>query len=120
MKNKIKVSLVFTGGLLVGALSTFIILGQVSYLQYRDYFMMSAREQIFTASELRANRERDLQDRVEANLPRLVLALHNDKRVKSAPGAQSVLREVRDFYEMNSLPIPAEISGILSDVPRNH
>jgi hypothetical protein len=119
MKNKIKVLLVFTGGLLVGVLSTLIILGQISYLQYRDYFMMAAREQIFIARELRANRERDLQERVEANLPQMVLALHNDKRVKSAPGARSVLREVKDFYEMNSLPIPVEISGILSDVPRN-
>jgi len=120
MKNKIKLSLIFTGGLLVGALSTFLILGQVSYLQYRDYFLMAAREQIFVAWELRGNRERDLQGRVEGNLPHLVLALHNDKRVKSAPEAQSVLREVREFYEMNSLPIPAEISAILSNVPRSH
>jgi hypothetical protein len=120
MKNKIRLSLVFTGGLLIGALSTFLLLGQVSYLQYRDYFLMTAREQIFVAWELRGNRERALQGRVESNLPHLVLALQNDKRVKSAPEAQSVLREVREFYEMNSLPIPAEISAILSNVPRNH
>ena len=119
MKNKIKVSLVFAGGLLAGALSTFLILGQVSYLQYRDYFMMGAREQIFIARELRGNRERDLQNRIEANLPQLVLALHDDNRIKSAPGAQSVLRDIRDFYEMNSLPVPGEISAILSNVPRS-
>ena len=120
MKNKIKFSLIFIGGLLIGALSIFLILGQVSYLQCKDYFLMAAREQIFVAWELRGNRERDLQGRVEANLPHLVLALHNDKRVKSAPEAQSVLREIREFYEMNSLPIPEEISAILSNVPRSH
>lgn len=120
MKNKIKISLVFGGGVIAGALSTFLILGQVNYLQYRDYFMMGAREQIFIAWELRGNRERDLQQRVEANLPQLVLTLHNDKRFKNAPGSQSVLRNVRDFYEINSLPIPGEISPILSNVPRDH
>ena len=119
MQNKIKVSLTFVVGLLVGALSTFIILGQISYLQYRDYFMMSAREQTFIASELRANRQRELRDRAEANLPGIVLAINNDRKLQSASGAQSVVREIRDFYERNSLPVPAEISGVLSDVPRN-
>lgn len=120
MKNKIKASLLFVGGLLVGALSTFIILGQISYLQYRDYFMMSAREQTSIASELRANRQRELQNRAEANLPSIVLAIHNNRKLQSASGAQSVLRGIRNFYEMNSLAIPSEISVILSDVPRDH
>jgi hypothetical protein len=120
VKNKIKVSLVFAGGLLVGVLSTFIILGQLSQLRYADFFVMGAREQVFIATELRANRERELQHRAEANLPTLVLSIHNDRNLKAASGAQSVLRSVRDFYEMNSLPIPAEISGILSNVPRSH
>lgn len=120
MKNRIKVTLVFVGGLLVGVLSTFIILGQISYLQHRDYFMMSAREQTFIASELRANRQRELQDRAEANLPDIVLAIHNDRKLQSASGAPLVLREIRDFYERNSLPVPSQISGILSDIARDH
>ena len=120
MKNKINASLVFAGGLVVGALATFIILGQLSYLRYADFFVTSAREQVFIASELRANRERELQHRAEANLPTLVLSIHNDRKLQSASGAQSVLRSVRDFYEVNSLPIPAEISGILSNMPRDH
>ena len=119
MKNKIKLSLVFAGGLILGALSTFIILGQISYLGYRDYFMMSAREQTFIASELRANRQRELQDRAEANLPDIVLAIHKDKKLRTASGAGSVLREIRGFYERNSLAIPGEISGILGDVPND-
>ena len=120
MKNRIKVASVFVGGLLVGVLSTFIILGQISYLQYRDYFMMSAREQTFIASELRANRQRELQDSAEANLPGIVLAIHNDRKLQSASGAPLVLREIRDFYERNSLPVPSQIAGILSDIPRDH
>lgn len=119
MKNKIKVALIFVGGLLVGALSTFIILGQLSYLRHQDYYLMSAREQTHIAWELRANRQRQLQERAEANLPVIVLAIHNDRKLLSASGAQSVLRGIRDFYEMNSLPIPSEISGILSDVSRS-
>ncbi len=120
MKNKIKMSLVFAGGMLVGVLSTFVILGQLSYLRYADFYLMSAREQVLIASELRASRGRELQSRAEANLPTLVLTIHNDRKLRSASGAESVLRSVRDFYEMNSLPIPAEISEILSKIPRGH
>lgn len=115
-----KVSLIFVGGLLLGSLSTFIILGQVNYLQYRDYVMMAAREQTFIASELRANRERELQDRAEANLPQIVLAIHNDRKLRAASDAPQVLREIKYFYEHNSIPIPPEISGILNDVSRDH
>jgi hypothetical protein len=120
MKNKIKVSLIFVAGLLVGALATFIILGQISYLQYRDYVMKSAREQTFIASQLRANRQRELGASAEANLPAIVLAIHNDRKLQAASDAPLVLKEIRDFYEMNSLLIPGEISGILSNVPRDH
>lgn len=120
MKKPIKVALIFIGGLVAGVLSTFIILGQISYLQYRDYVMMSAREQVFIASELRAHRERELQNRSEANLPQIVLAIHNNKKLQKAADAPSVLRSIRDFYEVNSVPVPSEISGILSEVPRNH
>jgi|SRR5688572_23168452 len=120
MKNKIKLSLIFSSGLFVGVLTAFIVIGQLNYLRYPDFFMMSAREQIFIASELRANRQRELQSRAEANLPTLVLSIHNSKNLRSAPDAESVLRSVRDFYDMNSLPIPAEISGILNNVPRTH
>ena len=120
MKKPIKVALMFLGGLLTGALLTLIILGQTSYLQYRDYVMMAAREQVFIASELRAHRERELQDRAEANLPQIVLAIHNNKKLQKAADAPSVMRSIQDFYELNSLPVPSEISGILSGVPRDH
>lgn len=120
MKNKIKVALIFVAGLVVGAIATFIILGQMSYLRHRDFVMEAAREQTFIASQLRANRQRELGARAEANLPTIVLAIHNDRDLQAASGAPQVLKEIRDFYEMNSLPIPAEIAGILSSVPRDH
>ncbi len=120
MKNKIKFSLVFGAGFILGALTIFIILGQISYLTYRDFFMRSAKEQIFIASELRANRQHDLRERAEANLPDIVLSIHKDRSLQNAPDAGSVLRGVRDFYEINSLPIPEEISGILSGMPKDH
>jgi hypothetical protein len=119
MKKPIKVTLIFIGGLLVGVLSTFIILGQISHLQYRDYVMMAAREQVFIASELRAHREQELQNRAEANLPQIVLAIHNNKKLQTAADAPLVLRSIRDFYELNSVPVPSEISSILNDVPRD-
>jgi hypothetical protein len=115
-----KFTLVFMGGLLVGALATFIILGQMSYLDYRDHYMKAASEQVFIASQLRANREGELQDRAEANLPGIVLTIHNDSRLRKAADAPFVLRQIKDFYESNSIPVPSEISEILNEVPRSH
>ena len=114
-----KFALTFIGGLLVGAVATFLILGQIT-LQYRDYYMNVAHEQVFLASELRAKRERELQNRIEAGLPEIVLTIHNNSQLRKPAGAPSVLRNIRDFYELNSLPIPSEISEILNEVPRNH
>ena len=119
MNKLMKFSLVFIGGLLAGAVATFIILGQMNLLEYRDYVLKSAREQVFIASQLRANRERDLQSRAEANLPGIVLAIHNDKRLRNAAEAPFVLQQIRDFYELNSIPVPPEISGILNEIPRS-
>ena len=120
MNKLIKSTLVFIGGLLAGVVATFVILGQTSYLEYRDHYMKAASEQVFVASQLRANRERDLQSRVEATLPGIVLAIHNDKQLRNAADAPVVFRQIRDFYELNSIPVPPEISGILNEVPRKH
>ena len=117
MNKLTKYILIFTGGLLVGAVASFIVLGQMNILDYRDHVLKSAREQVFIASQLRANREHDLQRRAEANLPGIVLAIHNDKRLRNAADAPFVLRQVKDFYELNSIPIPAEIAGILDQIP---
>lgn len=121
MNNLMKYAVIFIGGLVVGAVATFIFLGRMSVLEHRDYVLKSAREQVFIASQLRANRERDLQSRAEANLPTIVLTIHNDKNLRNATDAPFVLRQVKDFYELNSIPVPAEISGILNEIPqRNH
>jgi hypothetical protein len=114
--RRLKFTLTFVAGLLAGAAAMFVILGHVGRLEYRDYYMLAAQEQTFLASELRANRANELQDRIEANLPDLVVTIHNDNRLRSAPQAEFVLRQIRDFYELNSLPIPTKISGILKDV----
>jgi hypothetical protein len=120
MRKWIRVFLIFIGGLVAGSLLTFFMLGQINYLQYRDYMMMAAREQIFIASELRAHRESDLQNRAEANLPQIVLAIHHDKKLQKATNAPLVMQSVRDFYELNGVPIPAEVAGILNAMPRDH
>lgn len=117
MRQRIKFTLTFVAGLLAGAVAMFLILGNISRLEYRDYYILAAREQAFIASELRANRGSELQARVEANLPDLVVNIHNDDRLRNAPQAEFVLRQIRDFYQLNSLPVPAQISGILIDIP---
>jgi hypothetical protein len=120
MSKLMKSALVFIGGLLAGAVATFTILGRMGQLEYRDHYMKAASEQVFVASQLRANRERDLQNRAEASLPGIVLSIHNDRRLRDAADAPFVLRQIRDFYELNSIPVPPEISGILNEIPRQH
>src|SRR6266498_3686668 len=48
-------AVLFISWFLVGAVSAFLILGQLCYLRYADAFVMSAGEPVFIASELRAN-----------------------------------------------------------------
>jgi hypothetical protein len=49
------------------------------------------------------------------------LTIHNDRKLRNAADAPFVLRQVKDFYELNSIPVPAEIAGILNEIPaRNH
>ena len=52
--------------------------------------------------------------------PEIVLTIHNDSQLRKAADAPFVLRQIKDFYELNSLPVPSEISGILNEAPRNH
>jgi hypothetical protein len=118
MKNSIKLTLLFAGGLIVGAVATFVILGQMSLMDYRNYYLSAAREQVLIASELRAKREQALQSRAEANLPEIVLAISRDERLQKTADAPVVLRQIRDFYAANSIPVPAEISSVLKDLPR--
>ncbi|HYW71003.1 MAG TPA: hypothetical protein VE961_08215 [Pyrinomonadaceae bacterium] len=121
MNKWIKISFVFLGGLVAGGVLTLVILGRMSYLDYRDYAMRAARGQVFIAQELRAHRELDLQNRAEANLPQIVLNIHNDKKLQKSAQAPLVMDEIRDFYEFNNVPVPTEISGIIKALPpRNH
>src|SRR5688500_7760386 len=95
-----KVALTFVSGLLVGAVAAFITISQIT-LQYRDFYIQTASEQVFLASELRAKRERELQNRIEAGLPEIVLTIHNDSHLRKANDAPFVLRQIKDFYELN-------------------
>ena len=50
-----------------------------------------------------------------------MLAIHQHKELQSVPESQSALRAVKDFYEMNAVPIPQEIAEILNEFPsRTH
>src|SRR6266545_4255462 len=116
MRNKAKTSLIFVVGLLVGAFVTFIIFGKMNQRLYA----LSVMEQAFLATELRAHRQDELQKRIEANLPSAVLAIHQHKDLQNAPESQSALRSVKDFYEMNGVPVPKEITSILNEPSSKH
>ena len=117
MKAKLKTAVIFVAGLLIGAAVTFLCLGRMNQQQFARSYATGVIEQAFLASELRANRQVELSKRIEANLPSAVLAIHQHTNLQSVPESQSALRSVKHFYEVNGLPVPTEIAGILNDVP---
>lgn len=120
MKNRVKQVLIFLGGLFVGALVIFIIMGRLNQQQYANSYTLGVMEKAFEATELRAHRHDELAKRIEATLPDGVLAIHRRKEFQNAPYGMSALRSVKHFYDVNSLPIPPEISDVLNSVPSIH
>ena len=120
MKNRVKHVLIFLGGLFVGGLVIAIIMGRLNQQQYANSYTLSVMEKAFEATELRAHRHDELAKRIEATLPEGVLAIHRRKDFQNAPYGMTALRSVKHFYEVNSLPIPPEISDVLNSVPSNH
>jgi len=117
MINKLKVPLVFVAGLILGAIVTFVIAGKANQRLWAQCVTTGVMEQAFIATELRTHRQDDLQKRAEANLVPAVLAIHQHKELQSLPESHSALHAVKDFYEMNGVPIPQEIAGILNGLP---
>ena len=120
MKNRVKQVLIFLSGLFVGAVVIFIIMGRLNQQQYANSYTLSVMEKAFEATELRAHRQDELAKRIEATLPEGVLAIHRRKDFQNAAYGMTALRSVKHFYEVNSLPTPAEISDVLNSVPSNH
>ena len=116
MRSKAKIIAVFVGGLLIGVMATFIIAGKANQRLWARCVANGVMEQAFIATELRTHRQDDLQQRAEANLPPAVLAIHQHKELQSVPESQTALHAVRDFYEMNSVPVPTEIASILNSL----
>jgi hypothetical protein len=116
MRNKVKAGLLFMVGLIVGALVSFLILGRMSQQMYARSYAISVIEQAFLATELRAHRQDELQKRIEGNLPSAVLNIHQHKHLQGVPESQTALRSVKHFYEMNAVPVPKEIVGILNEI----
>lgn len=114
MRSKAKMGATFVAGLLIGTLVTFIIAGKANQRLWARCVATGVMEQAFIATELRTHRQDDLQRRAEANLPPAVLAIHQNKELQSVPESQTALRAVKDFYEMNSVPVPTEIANILN------
>jgi len=117
MIHKLKIPLAFVAGLILGAVVTLVILGKANQHLWARTVAVGTMEQAFIATELRSQRQDDLQKRAEANLVPAVLAIHQHKELQSVPESHAALVAVKDYYEMNGVPIPPEIAGILSTIP---
>ena len=117
MNGKANVFLIFVVGLVLGSVATFIIVGKITQRQFAVQYSTDLIEQAVLAGELRANKQEEIAKRIETRLPSYVLAIHQNKELRDAPNAQQALWRVKEFYVVNSLVVPNEISGILNELP---
>jgi hypothetical protein len=117
MNRKVKAFLILVVGLVFGSVATFIVLGKVTQRQFAVQYSTDVIEQAVLAIELRANKHEEIAKRVETRLPSYVLAIHQNKELRDAPNAQQALWRVKEFYTVNSITVPNEISSILKDLP---
>lgn len=120
MKSRVKILLVFISGLLVGSLITFVVIGRINQRQFADNYATGVINQAFLGTELHAGKTEEVAKLIETELPDYVLTIQKNKWLQSTPRAQTALRAVKDFYQMNSLPMPQEIAGILNSLPPEH
>ena len=116
MKSKVRLLAIFLGGLITGALAVFFALGRINQKQFADHYALGVIEQTSLGTEIRAGRQDAVAQRIEANLPSYVLAIHENNWLRSDLST-TALHSVKNFYEINSLPVPENISGILNDLP---
>ena len=117
MNGTVKASLIFIVGLVVGSVVTFIVIGKITQRQFAVQYSTGVIEQAVLAIELRANKQEEIARRIETRLPGYVLAIHQNKELRDAPNAQQALWRIKEFYAVNSIAVPNEISGILNDLP---
>lgn len=117
MNSKVKASLIFIAGLVLGSVATFIVIGKITQRQFAVQYSTAVIEQALLAIELRANKQEEIAKRIETRLPSYVLAIHQNKELRDAPNAQQALWRVKEFYTVNSLAVPNEISAILNALP---
>ncbi len=117
MNSKLKMLLIFTGGLLFGAFTTFIITGKINQNLFANFYTIGVFEQLNTAQKLRENKQKELSENIENRLPGYVLAIHQNEILQDSDDSKEVLWHIKSFYERNSIPVPAEISEILNNLP---
>jgi hypothetical protein len=117
MNSKVKAFLIFVVGLSLGSVATFIVIGKITQLQFALQYSTDVIEQAVLAIELRANKHEEIAKRIETRLPSYVLAIHQNKELRDAPNARQALWRVKEFYTVNSIAVPNEISGILKELP---
>ena len=117
MNDKAKAFLLFVAGLILGSVATFIVVGKITQRQFAVQYSTDLIEQAMLAKQLRANQQDEVAKRIETRLPSYVLAIHQNKELRDAANAQQALWQVKDFYVVNSIVVPSEISGILDELP---
>lgn len=119
MNSKLKMFATFLGGLLLGSLITFLVIGKITQNQFADSYIRDVFEQVMLAKKLRENKQKEISDTVESRLPSYVLAIHQNKELKDSEYSNEALWHIKSFYEINSIPIPNEISEILNNLPEH-
>lgn len=117
MRNVIKISLIFTLGLILGCIITTVIFAKINQQNFADDYSRDVLEQANLAKILHLNKQEELLKNIEAKLPVYVLAIHENPDFLHSSDSEFALQTVRDFYECSKKEIPQEIAKILAELP---
>jgi peroxiredoxin len=117
MKGKTKGAIIFLLGIVLGVALGGFGTAMLWSRFFNEYCAQQVASLANTALAISQGDAEDLEKDIAQTLPDSVLTLDH-MHVKSND-AMFAYRNVKNFYEMNNLPIPENIAGILAKVPPN-
>jgi hypothetical protein len=117
MNSKDKAVLIFVVCIKFGSAATFTVIGEITQPQFATQYSSDVTEQAILAIELRTHQNEEIAKRIETHSPSYILDIHQNKELRDAPNAQPALWWIEEFYTLNSIIVPGEISSILNDLP---
>jgi hypothetical protein len=115
MKQASRYLLTFCLGVIVGGVVATVLVAKRWRDDFANSYVAGVAGEAFTAREIYRGHGEQTADRIRQALPSLVTAIETE--FPHVQGRESTYWLVRDVYESKGVPLPADISGVLSSLP---